>query len=62
EKNYRENMTLEEAVRLSLKSLAAAIEGGLSPERVELATVDVKTRRFEKLSREAVAKYLTSLT
>ncbi|MCX8204093.1 MAG: archaeal proteasome endopeptidase complex subunit alpha [Candidatus Nezhaarchaeota archaeon] len=61
EKSYRENMSLEEAIKLSLKSLGTVIEGGPSPERVELAIVDVKARRFEKLSKEAVANYLASL-
>ncbi|RLF17385.1 MAG: proteasome endopeptidase complex, archaeal, alpha subunit, partial [Thermoprotei archaeon] len=35
EKNYREDMSLEDAIRLSLKSLGVAMEGGLSPEKVE---------------------------
>ena len=62
EKNYREDMTLEEAIKLSLRALGSAMEGGLSPDKVELAVVDVKTKRFDKLSKEDVAKYLTSLT
>lgn len=62
EKNYRENMTLEEAIKLSLRGLGAVIEGGLSPEKVELAAVDVKTKRFEKLSKDVVARYISSLT
>jgi len=62
EKNYREDMTLEEAIKLSLRALGSAVEGGLSPDKVELAVVDVKMKRFEKLSKEDVAKYLASLT
>jgi proteasome alpha subunit len=61
EKNYREDLKLEEAVELSLKGLSVAIEGGLSPDKVELAIVDVATKRFHKLSKEEVAKYIASL-
>lgn len=62
EKNYREDMSLEEAIRLSLKGLEAAVEGGLAPDKVELAVADVKTKRFNKLGKDEVAKYLGSLT
>jgi len=60
EKNYREDLKLEEAIRLSLKGLSVAIEGGLSSDKVELAVVDVATKRFHKLSKEEVAKYIAS--
>jgi len=62
EKNYREDMSLSEAINLSLKGLEAAVEGGLTPDKVELAVADVKTKRFRKLSKDEVAKYLASLT
>ena len=61
EKNYREEMSLEEAIKLSLRCLEAVVEGGLSPDKVELAAVDVKTRRFDKLTKDVVEKYIASL-
>ncbi|MCC6062520.1 MAG: archaeal proteasome endopeptidase complex subunit alpha [Desulfurococcales archaeon] len=59
EKNYREKMSLEEAIMLGLKALRASVETGLSPERVEIGYVTLKDRIFRKLTLEEVGNFIS---
>ncbi len=60
-KEYREDMSLEEAILLGLKAVAAGMEGKPTVETVEVGVVDVKTRRFRKLAKEELQTYLSKL-
>ncbi len=60
-KEYRDDMSLEEAILLGLKAVAAGMEGKPTYETIEIGVVDVKTRRFRKLSREELEKFLSKL-
>ena len=51
-------MSLDDAVILALEALRAVIEGEFDPEKVEMAVIPSKTKRFEKLSFEDLAKYI----
>lgn len=61
EKEYRRDMSIEEAIQLALKALKAVMEGNISPERVELAVIDSETRRFRKFSFEEKRKLIEQL-
>lgn len=61
EKKYDERLSLEDAVLLALEALRLVVEGEFTEENVEMAVIPVKTRRFEKLSSEEIAKYMKKL-
>ncbi len=60
-KEYREDMSLEEAVKLGVKAVAAGMEGKPTPDTLEIGVVDTETRRFRKLSKEEIKKFIESL-
>ncbi len=60
EKNYRKDMSKEEAIELALKALRASTESPLEPELVEMAIVTAEEKVFRKLTTEEVAKYVQS--
>ncbi|MCS7120527.1 MAG: archaeal proteasome endopeptidase complex subunit alpha [Nitrososphaerota archaeon] len=55
---YRDDLTLEEAIRLAVKCLAKSIQSREEQPRVKIAVVPAKTRKFRLLSDEEVQKYL----
>ncbi len=60
-KEYREDMSLEEAILLGIKAVAAAMEGKPSPDTLEIGVVDTETRMFRKLSKEEIARFIEKL-
>ncbi len=58
ERRYDEKMSLDDVIVLALEALSAVIEGELDPDKVEMAVIPSKTKRFEKLGSEDLAKYL----
>lgn len=61
EKHYREDMTLEGSILLSLYCLSKVIEGTLDPAKIKIATVPADMRKFRILSWEEIDKYLNKL-
>src|SRR6056297_2781831 len=61
EEHYHEDIDLDGAVGLALRSLGSVNESGLRPEGVGLATVDVETEQFRMLPDEEVEEYLVDL-
>jgi len=61
ERKYDEKLSLEDAILLSLEALRVVVEGEFSEENVEMAIIPVKTKRFEKVSEEDLAKYIKRL-
>ena len=49
EKNYREDMTLEEAIEMGIKAIHKGSEGKLIPDAIEIAVLDT-TEKFRRLS------------
>ncbi|BAN90381.1 archaeal proteasome endopeptidase complex subunit alpha [Aeropyrum camini] len=70
EKHYRSDMSLEEAIKLTLKILYAIIRKTVEdtekaiaslPEQVELAYITVKDRMFIKMTKEQVKEVVDSI-
>lgn len=59
EENYQEAMDLDGGIGLALETLSTAVDGGLTPEGIGVATIDVETERFEELPDEEIDEYLT---
>ena len=57
---YKENMSIEDAIKLAIKVLVEcgkSIVENVQAEYIEIGYVDVKTRTFKKLSDEVLEKY-----
>ena len=63
EKEYNSEMSLNDAIVLTLKALRQSVEEGvkLSPETVEIGVVDIKTKIFRKLSLDEIKAYITKI-
>jgi len=57
EKNYRENMNLEEAINMGIKAIHKGSEKKLNPDAIEIAVVDT-TEKFRRLSIDESKKYV----
>ncbi len=60
EKEYKRELSLNEAIKLALKSLREVAEKELEPYNVELAVASIENKIFEKLKRDEVSKWLSS--
>lgn len=61
EENYREDMTINEAIDLALDAVYEATEGKTTVESVEIAVIDKETRKYRKISDEEVVVHVDSL-
>nr|WP_269082824.1 archaeal proteasome endopeptidase complex subunit alpha [Pyrodictium occultum] len=61
QKEYRDDMSLEEAILLGMKAVTTVMEGKPSTETLEVGVVEAKTRKFRKLSKEELQKFLEKL-
>ncbi len=61
EKEYKDNMNLDEAATLAIYCLSKVVEGKLEPAKIRMATIPVETRKFALLSADDVAKYAKKL-
>jgi proteasome alpha subunit len=57
EKNYREDLTMEDAVDMGIKALSKGTEGKLNPEATEIGVVD-KNFKFYILPQDETNKYV----
>ena len=55
---YREDLTLEEGVKLAVKCLVKALQARELPLRVKIAVIPVATKKWDMLSDEAVKGYI----
>ena len=62
EKEYKDDLNIDSAILLALKSLKKAMGSEFDSKKVEVAVALMKTKRFEKLSPEEVEKYLQKLS
>ncbi|MBV0901536.1 archaeal proteasome endopeptidase complex subunit alpha [Haloarcula salina] len=58
EDEYGEEMDLEGGIELALRALASVNDEGLDATGVDIATIDVETEQFRKLSEEDIAERL----
>jgi len=61
EEEYKDNLTMEETIMLALKVLKASIEGEIDKSNIEMAILDKKTKKFEKLKGNKVKEYIAKL-
>lgn len=61
EKKYEEDMTLTDAIELALDAVFEATEGKTTPESVEIAVIDVKDKKYRKLSEEEIKDHVEEL-
>ena len=55
---YREDMSLEDAVKLAVKCLVKALEARQLPPRIKIAVIPSATKKMEMLSDEKVEAYV----
>jgi proteasome alpha subunit len=55
---YREDLTLEEGVKLAVKCLVKALQARELPLRIKIAVVPIATKKWGMLSNEAVEGYI----
>ena len=58
---YREEMSLEETVKLAVKCLAKALEARQLPLRIKMVVIPSATKKMEMLSDEKIEGYLKEL-
>lgn len=57
QKRYRANMSIEEGIKLGLSLLKEFLKDDFSLDRVDVAYVDAKERRYTKLNGDELKKY-----
>ncbi len=58
ENHYKEDMALDDAIKMSLIALGKAIEGELTPETVEIGMVKMEDKKFQELTIEESKPYV----
>lgn len=58
EENYNEDMSLENAVLLALKSLDRIIDGDLVESKVEMAEARAEDQEFHKMTKDEISEYI----
>lgn len=61
EKSYREEINLEDGILLGLDALHSTSEGVFDASTIEIGVIELKTKRFKKLSFEEVEKYVKKI-
>jgi proteasome alpha subunit len=57
EKEYKVDLSLNEAIHLAIETIKVAYSNGLKTENVNAAVIAIKDKTFKKLSDEEIAKY-----
>ena len=58
EKKYREDMKLDEAIRLSVEAIRTAYQNELKAENINISVITAASKAFRKLEEEEIKKYL----
>ena len=58
EKNYDPDLSRDDAISLGLKALASGIKETLPSEKMEIAYVSAKDKKYVKLDRDEIKKYV----
>ncbi len=58
EKNYKEGLNTDDAIKLAIKALKSRLKGKINESMLEIATIDGK---FKKINKESIIKHLNSL-
>lgn len=57
EKEYREDMSLEDAIIMSMVAMGKAIEGEIEPEGMEMGIIRVEDKKFKQLTVDEMKPY-----
>ena len=57
-KEFRENMTIEDGIKLCIKGLKKTLGAGFSMNRIDAALISAETLQMEKVSKDRLAKIL----
>ena len=60
EKEYKNDMGINDCVKLAIRALSLVLEAP-EPDRLEIGVIDVKTKLFRKLTMDEVSKYLQEI-
>ncbi len=58
EEHYRDDLSLDEVIKLAVETIKVASEGEVTSKVVKVAVIPLETRVFRRLSEEEVEKYL----
>lgn len=61
QKEYREDLSLEDAILLGIKAIAASMDSKPTTETIEVGVIETRTQRFEKISKQKLSEYLKKL-
>lgn len=61
EAKHRDDMSLNEAIMLSLESLTKSVEGKLEAQRVKMVVVSTADRKYRRLADQEIASYIEKL-
>ncbi len=60
-KEYKDNMSIEEGLQLAVKLLKKTLGDQFSAERIDAATVSIKTKQMEKVSKDKIEKLVKGM-
>ncbi len=55
-KEYSEDMTIEEGLKLAIKALTRVLDANFNVERIDAAKIPMDTKQFEKVGRKQIEK------
>lgn len=58
---HKDDMSLKDAIKLTVKCLVKALEARQLPPRMKIAVISADTKRFEQLSEEETEQYIKSV-
>jgi proteasome alpha subunit len=57
-KEYKDNMTIEEGLKLCIKALKKVLDANFNADRIDAAYIDEKDKVMVKVSKEKLKKFL----
>lgn len=58
ESKYKDNMLIDETINLGIHALKEVLGSKFKKERVEIAVIELKTKKFRKYARQEIDKFL----
>jgi proteasome alpha subunit len=60
-KNYKDDMTIEEGLRLAVRALVKVIGEGLTAERLDIVIITKESKKYKKLPKTEIEKLLAEI-
>ncbi len=61
EKEYNDNLSLDDSIKLTLKCMVKIFEGKAEAQKIRLVVIPSKTKKFRYLSSEEIGQYLKAI-